>query len=57
MTSVASLDVLRAGLSGASFEHLLLRESLHAYYPEHERDLILQGLLGFLEKTPFTYRQ
>ena len=48
LTSIESLEILSSGLAGASFEHLLLSDSLHAYYPEREREMIAQALLGFV---------
>jgi len=45
LTSLDSLEILKAGLSGATFEHVLLTDSLHAYYPEHERELLEKALL------------
>jgi len=45
LTSIVSLDILKAGLTGASLESLVLADSLHAYYPEHEQLLIEQALL------------
>jgi len=47
LTSVISLDIFKKELTGARFEHLLLTDSLHAYYPEHEQALVEQALLGF----------
>ena len=51
LTSIQSLDIFRSELSGAPFEHLLLTDSLHAYYPEHEQTLLESSLLSFLQAT------
>ena len=51
LTSIQSLDILRSELYGAPFEHLLLTDSLHAYYPEHEQSLLESSLLRFLLAT------
>lgn len=48
LTSFASLDILKSGLSGIPFDEVLLTDSLHNYFPEHERVLIEQTLLKSL---------
>ena len=48
LTSIDSLELLRTGLSGAPFDHILLTDSLHAYYPEHEYAIIEQALMKFV---------
>jgi len=48
LTSIKSLDILKAGLINAeSFEQVILSDSMHAYYPEHERAIIGQTILKF----------
>jgi len=45
LTSPDSLEILKAELSVVAFEQVLLSDSLHAYYPEHERALLEKALL------------
>ena len=45
VVSIGSLETLRAGLGHAALEEIILSDSLHAYYPEHERILIENALL------------
>jgi len=47
LTSIASLDIFKEELTGAPFEHLLLSESLHAYFPDHEQIMIERALSDF----------
>jgi hypothetical protein len=49
LASIRSLEILKAGLTGTSFEYFVLTDSLHAYYPEHEYILIEQALLKMLQ--------
>ena len=51
LTSIESLGMLSSGLSGAPFEQVLLSDSLHAYYPEHEYAMIENALLKLLSRT------
>ena len=44
LTSIESLGILYSGLTGASFEQVLLSDSLHAYYTEDESEMIKQAL-------------
>ena len=44
IVSVDSLEILSNGLGHAPFESMTLSDSLHAYYPEHERSLIESAL-------------
>jgi len=48
LTSIKSLDILKSGLTNAEYDHLLLADSLHAYYPEHELAMIEQALLKLI---------
>ena len=49
LTSIASLEILKSGLKGAAFEQIILSDSLHAYYPEHEFSVIERSLVGFIQ--------
>ena len=49
LSSVKSLEILKAGLSAAPFTQLLLSESLHAYFPGNEQELLEQALVEWLE--------
>ena len=49
LSDVKSLDILRNGLSGVSLEYLLLSDSLHAYFPPHERPALNRTLIDFLQ--------
>jgi len=40
LTSIKSLDILRSELREAPFEQVVLTDSLHAYYPQHEWSVI-----------------
>jgi len=51
VTSICSIDILKSALSNTHFEYLLLNESLHAFYPKHEREMIKNALLQFLDFT------
>ena len=44
-TSIKSLDILKSGLTKATLEQIQLTDSMHAYFPEHERQLLTQALL------------
>jgi len=44
LTSIESLKILKSGLTGAPFNQLILTDSLHGYYPQHEQALIEQEL-------------
>ena len=48
LVSLFSLEILKSGLTGASFDHFVLSDSLHAYYPDHEFALIEQALVRML---------
>ena len=48
LTSIESLEILKTGLTGAPFDCVVLSESLHAYYPEHEYAIIEQALIRFV---------
>jgi len=48
LTSIRSLETLKSGLSGTQFEQIVLTDSLHGYYPEHERVIIEKALLKFI---------
>jgi len=48
LTSIVSLDILKAELTGAPIEPIVLKDSLHAYFPEHEQIIIEQALLRLL---------
>ena len=48
LTSIQSLDILKAELREAPLDPVVLSDSLHAYYPEHEQALIERGLLEML---------
>jgi len=48
LTSISSLDIIREGLKRAVFKHLLLTDSLHAYYPEHELSQIESALVSLV---------
>ena len=53
LTSIHSLDILKSGLPGAQgahFEQIVLTDSLHGYYPEHERTIIEKALLKFISQ-------
>jgi len=45
VVSIVSLETLRSGLGQASLDEIILSDSLHAYYPEHERVVIENALL------------
>jgi len=49
LTSFASLDIMKDGLTGAVFEPVVLADSLHAFYPGHEQLMIERALLDILE--------
>ena len=44
LTSFESLQILKSGLTGVPFNQLILTDSLHGYYPQHEQALIEQEL-------------
>jgi len=48
LTSIGSLETLKAELTGAPLKELLLTDSLHAYYPEHEQSIIEESLAEML---------
>jgi len=48
LVSIASLDILRAELTCAEFEEVLLTDSFHAWYPKHEQAIIENALLKFV---------
>jgi len=48
LVSIDSLDILKTGLSKATFDSLVLSDSLHAYYLAHEQTMIEERLLGML---------
>lgn len=48
LTSIGSLDVLMTGLTGTVFDQVLLSDSLHVYYPEHEFARIEQALVSMV---------
>ena len=49
LISMESLDILKSGLLKAPLKQVLLSDSLHAYYPEHEMSVIERNLI----KMPF----
>jgi len=51
VTSIRSIDIQKTALSNTHFEYMLLNESLHAYYTNHERLMITDALLKFLALT------
>jgi esterase/lipase len=44
LVSFRSFDILKSGSTGAPHEHIILADSLHAYFPEHESVIIEQAL-------------
>jgi len=48
LTSILSLDILKAELTAAPLVTIVLTDSLHAYYPEKEQSVIKESLLRFL---------
>ena len=48
LVSIASLDIFKSGLVGVEYEQVLLSDSLHAWYPEHERNIIENAFLKFI---------
>jgi carboxylesterase len=51
LTSIESLGVLFSELTEAPFEQVLLSDSLHVYYPEHEQLMIRQALAKLIMRT------
>jgi len=48
LTSIKSLDILKAGLHDVPFGQILLADSTHAYYTPQERSTIEKGLEDFI---------
>ena len=48
LISIKSLEILKSGLAKAHFEHVVLTDSLHAYYTADEKEKIEQALLEFI---------
>jgi carboxylesterase len=48
LTALDSLGMLFSGLRDTPFEQVLLSDSLHAYYPEHEHEMIERALLKLI---------
>ena len=48
VVSLDSLEILRTGLNGARLKHIVLTDSLHAYFPQHEFARIKHELTEFL---------
>jgi len=48
LTSIGSLDILTAELTGTDFDQVLLTDSSHVYYPEHEFARIEQALVSMV---------
>ena len=46
LVSIESLDMLKNGLAQASFNSIMISDSLHAYYPEHEYSIIESSLFS-----------
>ena len=45
LVSISSLDILMAGLNQTKFDYIVLSDSFHAYYPEHEQ-IQIENALG-----------
>ena len=48
LTAIGSLEILKSGLDGVAFEHLVLSDSMHAYYPEHDMAAVEQALVNMV---------
>jgi len=48
LTSLKSLGILRSGLRDVPFEHVILPDSLHAYFSGYDRAVMEQALLKFV---------
>jgi len=48
LTSMGSLNTFITGLTGTVFDQVLLSDSLHVYYPEHEFTRIEQALVSMV---------
>ena len=48
LTSIASLKILKAGLNTVDFKAVVLSESVHAFFPEHEKKIIELELLSLV---------
>ena len=46
LVSVGSRGILKAGLCRSEFDSMILKDSHHAYYPEHERIIIENALFS-----------
>jgi len=49
LVSIASLDILRKGVSEAGFKQVVLSNSTHCFYPGNERYEVEQALIGALQ--------
>jgi len=45
---LSNLETLQTRLGSELFKQIILSDSLHAYYTEHEQDIIKQAMLQFL---------
>jgi len=50
LTSIESLGILYSGLTGATFEQVLLSYSLHSYFTQDESELIKQALWKLMSR-------
>ena len=50
VVSIDSLEILKSGLSDATLKQIILYDSLHAYFPEHEFASIEHELTEFLNE-------
>ena len=48
LTSIDSLEILESDLSRTLMKRVLLVDSLHSYYPEHDLTIIKQALLSLI---------
>jgi len=46
--SLESLSILESGLSGTTLKQIVLTDSYHAYFPEHESSIITQELVELI---------
>ena len=49
LVSLDSLDILKNNLNQASFNSMILSDSLHSYYPEHEHLMIENALISAIQ--------
>ena len=49
VTAIKSLDLLKSGLRDGLCKPIILPDSLHAYYPEHEEIMINEALMRLIE--------